>query len=197
MKRVPLAALVLLAAAAVSYAAPRARMRADGEVEVLLPETVLARKEVARQLTSGLTTAFVLRVEQRKLSGGARVEIRYDLWEETYLITVLEFDGRIRKAKVAAAKLAEWWRGAALRVLRTEDPSESVETRLQVLPFSAREEADTERWLSESVGASPKKNATTDPRSSANALLDAIIGTSVQRRPILEFRWSLRIEALP
>lgn len=195
MRPALLAALVLLAAAAATHATPRARMLPDGEVEVLLPDSVLTRKEVARQLTSGLTTAFVLRVEQRKLSGGARVEIRYDLWEETYLITVLEFDGRIRKAKIASGKLAEWWRGSALRVLHASPPIDSVQARLQVLPFSAREEADAERWLSDSVGASPKKNAATDPRSSASGLLDAIIGTSVQRRPILEFRWTIRVEA--
>jgi len=194
MRAAPLAALVLLAAAAAMNAAPRARMGSGGDLEILLPDTVLSRKEVTRQLTSGLTTAFVLRVDQRKLSGGARVEIRYDLWEETYVITVIEFDGSIRKARIESAKLAEWWRGSALRVLRAGTPLDSVQARLQVLPFSAREEADAERWLSDSVSTSPKKNAATDSRSSASGLLDVIIGTSVQRRPILEFRWTIRVE---
>jgi hypothetical protein len=198
MKVVPLAALALLAASMVTHAAPRARLGSNGEVEVFLPPSVLTRREVAKQLTSGLTTAFVLRAEERKISGGARVEIRYDLWEETYLVTVLELDDRIHKVKIAsAARLAQWWRETPLRVLRTTGSPASIQARLQVLPFSAREEAAAERWLSDSVGAAPDKNAGRDPRSSTSALLDAIIGTSVDRRPIVEFRWKIRVEARP
>ena len=194
----PLAAMVLLAASIAPPSVPRARMGTDGIVEVFLPSAVLMRKEVAKQLTSGLTTAFVLRVEDRKIIGGARVEIRYDLWEESYLVTVLELDGAVRREKIAsAAKLAEWWRDTPLRVMRTNQHPQSISSRLQVLPFSAREEAEAERWLSESVGASPKKNAATDPTSSANRLLDAIIGTSVQRRPIVEFRWKIDVQFIP
>jgi hypothetical protein len=198
MSVVPLAALVLLAATVVPRSVPRARMGAGGEVEVFLPPSVLMRQEVARPLTSGLTTAFVLRVEARKISGEARIEIRYDLWEETYFVTVLELDGRMRRVKIASAdKLAEWWRDTPLRVLRSDAVPDTVQARLQVLPFSAREEADAARWLSESVGASPKKNASTDPRSSASSLLDAIVGTSAHRRPVVELRWKIRVEARP
>jgi hypothetical protein len=193
----PLAAVVLLAASVVAPAVPRARVAEGGVVEVFLPPAALTRKEVAKQLTNGLTTAFVLRVDHRGVAGGARVDIRYDLWEESYFVTVLERDGAVRRVKIPSApELAEWWRDTPLRVLRADPAPETIQIRLQVLPFSAREEAEAERWLSESVGASPKRNAT-DPRSSANRLLDAIIGTSVQRRPIVDLRWKIRVEAKP
>jgi hypothetical protein len=197
MSVVPLAALVLLAASTLTPATPRARARPGGDVEVFLPAAILARKEIDHQLTSGLTTVFVLRVDARGISGGARVEIRYDLWEETYVVTVLELDRPVRKVKIAsAAKLAAWWSATPLHVLHAAPPPASLQLRLQVLPFSAREEADAQRWLSESVGASPKKNAT-DPQASANALLDAIIQTSVHRRPIVDLRWKIPVEAEP
>jgi hypothetical protein len=191
--RLLLAALLLGALAAPEI--PRARVNRAGELEVAIPSLPLLNKEVRRQLTSGLTTVLVIRIDEG-VRGAARAEIRYDLWDEKYLVTTISFDGRRDQHAFADhEKLVHWWRATAFRVARpTRVTDQPVLVRLEVLPFSAREAAEAQRWFSDSVGAERKRESG-DPQTSSGALLDAIIGTSVQRRPILEYRWRVKIEA--
>jgi hypothetical protein len=69
-----------------------------------------------------------------------------------------------------------------------------VQVTVKVLPFSVREQADTQRWLSRiftSMGS--VKDAPVDKRSDPGAakILDVIVSTSIQRRPILEYHWTV------
>jgi hypothetical protein len=196
-RRVALLLLAIATAAAGRNAeVPRATMTAGGAVDVMLPSAILAKREVREQLDSGLTTVFVISMRGNgNVRGGTRVEVRYMLWDEVYAVTTLHGDGRKQQLTLASYdKLAAWWKSATHRLTPDRAATRAaspLKITLEVLPFSAREEADTKRWLSESLGSTR-----TDERSPASInVLDVIIGTSIQRRPILEYRWTVPLEA--
>lgn len=177
---------------------PRVAVLANGTCEVTLAPAVLLKREVRKQLDSGLTTAFVVSMRgSGALRGAVRVEVRYMLWEEHYAVTTLEGDGRSQTVTLPSYdRLVAWWNTTPLRlaVLQAEqaERDRSVRVTLEVLPFSAREEAETKRWLAESLGNSRTRQG--EPRSTSGPILDVIIGTSIQRRPILEYRWTVSLE---
>lgn len=177
---------------------PRVVLQANGMYEVTLAPAVLLKREVRKQLDSGLTTAFVVSMRgSGALRGGVRVEVRYMLWDEHYAVTTLEGDGRSQTLTLASYdKLVAWWDTAPLRLTADQATGQATADRnvrvtLEVLPFSAREEAETKRWLAESLGNSRTRQG--DARSTSGPILDVIIGTSIQRRPILEYRWAVPV----
>ena len=173
---------------------PRVALQANGMYEVTLAPAVLLKREVRKQLDSGLTTAFVVSMRgSGALRGGVRVEVRYMLWDEHYAVTTLEGDGRSKTLTLASYdKLVAWWDTAPLRLTAHQATADrNVRVTLEVLPFSAREEADTKRWLAESLGNSRTRQG--EARSTSGPILDVIIGTSIQRRPILEYRWAVPV----
>jgi len=175
----------LLAAAPASR--PVATISADGHLDITLPPNSLRNDEVQKHLTSGLTTVFLLSVND----SGARVEIRYDLWDEKYLVTTVDSERRIRKSSIDSFEhLADWWSHTPLRAGKA---SREARVKLEVIPFSASEEEDAQRWLSHSIGVN---SGQTDPsrKSETGGILDILIGTSVQRHPLQTWRWTLRPE---
>jgi hypothetical protein len=203
------AAMILVAAAHTAVrptTVPAATLTTSGKVQIRLPSSVLDHREVRKQLTSGLTTAFVLTCSERGMKGALRVEVRYEVWDETFLVSTLEADGRKQEATLPSYdRLVEWWTQTALRLGAAEGTTApaSLRVTLEVLPFSASEEADTERWLSRSAGAAPQvptgggSTHAPEPSASAGGLLDLIIGTSVRRRPMLSFRWTVPLQKEP
>ena len=198
MTRWPLLILAAVAALGRAQAAatiPSASITRAGAVMVKLPAAILASAEVKKHITSGLTAAFVVQVNAGDAKGGARVSVRQDLWEEKYLVTTLDATGREESYTFPTdEKLAEWWATAALLVMRARPPSAKMQVRLGVLPFSAREEAATREWLARAMTTMGSvKEAPVNKRSDAGAakILDVIVGTSIQRRPILEYKWTI------
>jgi len=63
---------------------------------------ILADEEVKEHLTTGLTTTLQFRVGGNKLAGGARVEIRYDLWDEVFLVKAGGIDGRAESYRASS-----------------------------------------------------------------------------------------------
>jgi hypothetical protein len=163
---------VLLALPAWAQAAPPLFSVANGAVTVALPANVLQTPVVKKQLASGLTTTFILAV---KPHGGAQIEIRYDLWDEVYLVRRIEFDGRREAQKIAPDQLEKWWRAP----VRIGEAAPRVDLQLLVLPFSGQEERDAREWLSKSGGV-----------AGGSGLVDALIGTTISARPLVSFRWS-------
>jgi hypothetical protein len=173
----------------------------DGLVAVSFPPEMLRSEEVRRQLTSGLTTSFVViaTAGAARVRSGARVEVRYDLWDEQFLVRKIELDGRVTQQTFASFDAFEkWWRGAAIRLVRVP-PNTSplrLEIELTVLPFSAAEQHQTREWLSKSAGvagSSPRAPSGAAPRddvpTTSSAIIDAVIGTTIHARPLLTFRW--------
>ena len=202
----PLLAVAMAALAAAQHATtlPLAAITSAGGMTVTLPASVLQSKEVSSHLTSGLTTAFIILVTSGEKKGGARVTVRYELWDEAYLVTALDSSGReVRHTFASAAKMTEWWSTAPLLVLRNPawsaaDSAAKTQITVKVLPFSAREQAETQRWLSRIfTSMSSVKDAPVDKRSDPGAakILDVIVSTSIQRRPILESQWTVDARA--
>jgi hypothetical protein len=195
------AALVLLLVLAVRVSAanePVARVRPDGMLLVTLQPDLLARRDVRRQLTSGLTTTFVVTVTAQERNGAARVEVRYEPWDEVYLVTARGIDAAAQNARLESVeRLTEWWRAAALRVLPNAAAVNSVQITLEVLPFSIEEQKETQRWLTRSLGEAHRESSmdASEVRGTAGgaSVLDALIGTSIQRRPILRQRWTVTV----
>jgi hypothetical protein len=186
------AALLLLAlagAAAGQQHRPNVLLRGD-RVLVALPDSILKDRNVRSRLESALTTTFILKA---RLSGAsnssvARIEIRYDLWDEVYRVKRIEAPNHIVEQQIAGnALLAQWWR-TPIEVARLAGDRGTIEIELTVLPFSAAEESDARQWLSKSGGAG-------EPSSDSTGVVDVLIGTTLSARPIVSYHWSAEIVA--
>lgn len=195
-RRVAFLLALLALAAGGADRRPHAVIAREGALTITLPADVLTSAEVKRQLTSGLTTAFVVTAECEGAKGAAKVDVRYELWEEKYLVTLTDITGHERTLSFdSEAALARWWSENPLVAMPTRSygPRADVQVKLKVLPFSSREQSDTQRWLARSLSASQSAAGEgSSPRSAE--ILRIIVETSIQRRPLLEYKWSVRAE---
>lgn len=177
--------LVLLALALSSEAQQRPVFsRNAGIVAVTMPSAVLQDGGVKKQLGSGLTTTFLVAVRQRD-SGrltAARLEVRYDLWDEVWLVRRVEFDGKSERQRITSAEaLEKWWR-TPVRLFASAADRVPLQVEVSVLPFSAAEEDDARAWISKSGGVGT---------AGGSGLVDALIGTTISAKPITSFRWNV------
>ncbi len=152
---------------------------AGDRVLVALPPSILKQKEVRARLESALTTTFVVKTRD----SAARIEIRYDLWDEVYRVKRIDASARTTQQAVTAAQLEAWWR-TPIEIARLAGDRAAIDLELVVLPFSAADESDARQWLSKSGG-------TRDPSIDSKSVVDALIGTTLSARPIVSYRWSL------
>lgn len=156
-----------------------------GVVAATLPLSVLNDASVRKQLRSGLTTTFLLVARQRdtRVVTGARIEIRYDLWDEVWIAQKVEFDRKSEQQRLASLEaLEKWWR-TPLRVLATRAARVPLQVDLSVLPFSAAEEEDARQWITKSGGVGAGEAGT--------GLVDALIGTTLSAKPLASYRWNV------
>jgi hypothetical protein len=154
-----------------------------GVVTTTLPLHVLENKSVRRQLESGLTTTFLLKTNGEN---SARLEVRYDLWDEVWVVRRLEGDRKVERQTLASREALErWWR-MPLRLLASEAARVSLELELSVLPFSVAEEEDARQWIAKSGGVGTSSGG-------GGALVDALIGTTLSARPITSYRWNVEL----
>jgi hypothetical protein len=200
--------LPFLAARLGALQAPAVETAREGLVLSHLPH-VLADAEIHKQLETGLTTSFVFEATARdgqgaKTKGGARIDVRYDLWDEVYLVTRIDASGRaVRMPALSAEKLAEWWRDARLIVIRppAAGRAQSVQVRLRVIPFSQAEQREAQNWFSQALSAEKSgsagavSEAVEDQPESLNQLLGLLMATSIGRPALLEYKWNLPISA--
>lgn len=178
-------ALLLLVAASSARAQqrPSFTVQSGGVVSTALPLSVLQEAGVRKQLASGLTTTFLLvaRPRDARLTG-ARLEVRYDLWDEVWLVRRIEFDGKSERQRIASQEaLEKWWR-MPVRILSTNAARLALQVDLTVLPFSAAEEEDAREWMTKSGGVGTAGGG-------AGALVDILIGTTLSAKPITSYRW--------
>ena len=186
--------------------APQVEVTREGLTISRLPP-VLADPQVRQQLGTGLTTTFVFEATARgaaggKTKGGARVDVRYDLWDEVYVVSRFDASGRAsRQVLPSFDRLAEWWREARLVLVRppAAAAARSVEVRLSVLPFSQAEQMETQRWFSQALSADKSgsagavSDAVEDQPASFNQVLGLLLATSIGRNPLLEYQWNLAL----
>jgi hypothetical protein len=159
----------------------------NGVVAAALPASVLQHAAVRKQLGSGLTTTFLLvaRLREPKSVTGARIEVRYDLWDEVWIVKRIEFDGHTDRQRLTSSEALErWWR-APVRILASNADRVSLQLDLNVLPFSAAEEQDAREWITKSGGGAAV--------GGGGALVDALIGTTLSAKPITSYRWNVEL----
>lgn len=204
-------ALLFLASpmgAAGAAQAPAIEAAREGLTLSRLP-AVLNEGEVRKQLATGLTTSFVFETTARdargvKTKGGARIDVRYELWDEVYIATRIDASGRAQKTVLPSfEKLGEWWREARLVVIRppAAGSARSVQVRLRVIPFSQAEQLDAQRWFSQALSAEKSgsagalSEAVEDQPESLNQVLGLLMATSIGRPALLQYQWNLQIPA--
>jgi hypothetical protein len=166
---------------------------------------VLGEAEVRKQLGTGLTTSLVFEATAKgtangKLRGAARVDVRYELWDEIYIVTRIDATGRaVRTTLPSFERLAQWWREARLVVIRgpAAGSARSVEIRLRVIPFSQAEQLDAQRWFSQALSAEKSgsagavSEAVEDQPESFSQVINLLLATSIGRPALLEYQWTL------
>jgi hypothetical protein len=196
------------AAAAPRPAPPAPRLEAvDGERwELTALPPVLADAEVEPNLTSGLTSTFVLQLTVRdrhgaKVVGGARIQLRYEHWDEIFHIATLDAAGHVERRTAASfADLAEWWRSLRLTVF--QPPPElaagaEIRVAVDLVPFSRSEQDDAQRWFSDSLDHSGRSSAEELAQSADESpgrlsqVFNLLMATSIGRRAAVTYRWTL------
>ena len=200
-----LLALSLLALPLQAAQAPVLEVTREGLALTRLPP-VLAEPEIRRQLGTGLTTSFVFQATAKgpgaRTRGAARVDVRYEPWDEIYLVTRIDVAGRAQRTTLPSfERLAEWWRDARLVAVRPPVPAaaRTLEIRLRVIPFSQAEQLDAQRWFSQALSAErsgvagPLSEAAENQPESFSQLLNLLLADSIGRPSLLEYQWKLPI----
>jgi hypothetical protein len=179
-----LLAVALLAATARAEVRPAFAAMPGGIATMALPGSFLQDPAVRKQLSSGLTTVIVIIAKQSGTSnaGGARFEIRYDLWDEVWLVKKTDFDGRVDRQRIANFDaLMQWWHNP-VRMFASNEPHVALNVELRVLPFSSAEEQDARDWISKSGGVATPSGA---------GFVQTLIATTITARPIVMVRWNV------
>jgi hypothetical protein len=198
--------LLFLATRLGAAQAPAIEAAREGLTLSRLP-AVLAEGEVRKQLATGLTTSFVFETTARdasgvKTKGGARIDVRYELWDEVYIVTRIDAAGRAQKTALPSfEKLAEWWREARLLVIRppAAGSARGAEVHLRVIPFSQAEQLDAQRWFSQALSAEKSgsagavSEAVEDQPESFGQVINLLMATSIGRPALLEYSWRLPV----
>ena len=213
MTRTPAWALLLLLAPTALRAAPAAlpapalEAAREGITLSRLP-LILGEEEVRKQLGTGLTTSFAFEATARtaggKVKGAARVDVRYDLWDEVYIVTRIDASGHATRVTLPSfEKLAEWWRDARLVLIRGPAAPAAgiaaVDVRLKVIPFSQAEQLETQRWFSQALSAEKSgsagavSDAVEDQPESFSQVINLLMATSIGRPALLEYAWKLAV----
>jgi len=212
VRRTPPWALLLLLlvpaalrAAPASPPAPAIEAAREGITLSRLPP-ILGEEEVRKQLGTGLTTSFAFEATARgatgdKVKGAARVDVRYDLWDEIYIVTRIDASGHATRVTLPSfERLAEWWRDARLVLIRGPATGiAAVDVRLKVIPFSQAEQLETQRWFSQALSAEKAgsagavSDAVEDQPESFSQVINLLMATSIGRPALLEYAWKLAV----
>ncbi|MGA7616939.1 MAG: hypothetical protein WBX15_17345 [Thermoanaerobaculia bacterium] len=194
-------ALALAPFVALAGDVPVAR-RIDDQIAVILPSSLLSKEIIQERLQSGLTTTFLVDAKFGGAARQARIEVRYDPWDEVYLARVVDGSGRSDLLRVGDLQaLRAWWTAQPLRLFSVArgEPGR-VMVGLRVLPFSPSEEQETRDWIGEAAGLTSRgaseaadisKEDNTRNAPGSGGIIDALIATSIQARPVLTYRWTI------
>ena len=178
--------LLLLPAAVEAQTKPSFVGQPGRVVAMVLPTSVLSEGDVSRQLGSGLTTTFIVTARQRDADrrGVARIEIRFDLWDEVWLVRRIEFDGKEDRQRISSREALQTGWSTPLRILAATTDRVALNVTLSVLPFSVAEGEDARQWIAKSGGLTGE---------GGSPLVSALIGTTFNAKPIRSYRWSAEI----
>lgn len=187
---IPVGIAALAVAAAVSQqTTPRAVLNGEA-IEVTLPVNVFRDERFTKLLASGLTTTVVISGDD---SRAVRIEIRYDLWDEIYRVTT---KGE-QLTLPSLDRLQQWLSTTRFRVgdVHNGRVPATVRIGIEVIPFSATEQNEAQRWLLHSISdAEAKGSATGGSRSAPTespSAFDRMIAGSVKSKTLLSWHWKV------
>jgi hypothetical protein len=202
-----LLALVLAAPSLRAAGRPAVALGKDRLLVVSALPGILTEPSVKPHLSTGLTTSLVVEVTASdgrgsKVRGGGKIDVRYELWDEVFLVTRTDAAGRGRRESLPSfERLEEWWRKLEIAALSTAglDPGGNwdVKVRVSVIPFSQSEQREAQRWFSDSIGEARREESAEPgevPVESPDRLseaLDLLIATSIKRRSIASYAWTV------
>jgi len=152
---------------------------------------------VSKNLKSGLTTTVECLAEfsdsdQECPAGGASIFIRYELWDEVFLLEYWDHAGRHQQVQLDSVQAIQvWLLRTTFQLVKLKGScwqDEAVRVTIKVLPFSQREQQRAQKWMSRTIAAQQSKPGS---NQSNKQVMDLIIGTSVKRPALLEFSWEL------
>jgi hypothetical protein len=164
----------------------------DGTTPVVLTglPAVLGDETIKEELRSGLTNTLLLLVTVEsdsgpELRGVATIDIRYELWDEVFLITVTGPDDHSRQLTITSFEaLLGWWQNLELDIMEPGTVAASrdriAKIELRLLPFSQAEKRDAQLWLTRSVRDDTAGKAADDPASPGGDLDQTTLGVSLQ-----------------
>lgn len=205
-----LVAVAIFALASIADAQPQVAIE-QGHLTARLGRSAVESAELRNKLQSGLSTTFVLSLRgeaapaAHPVKGAARIEVRYDLWDEVFIVTLRRGDGTVARERVKSIEaLGAWWNDRAIPLAAAAGATAfSGELELRILPFSYSEERDAQGWVSRSLGLSSKGGTASNPAAQSTegpqqaGMLDALIATSIRAKPISVRRWRVSTGGSP
>lgn len=165
--------------------------------------SILADEEVFDYLKSGLTTTLVLSLSAKgvrgeRLTSSAQIDVRFEPWEEVFIVKRRRGAGRPDRWRLASEeKLYEWWAGLTLDVAFRGVLTGRVTVGLTLIPFSEEEEADTRRWYADTLRSARLRPGGDTTPELLGEIVDTLTLTSIKRRGVRSYSWSVPIERTP
>src|SRR5262249_32795114 len=137
-----------------------------------------------------------------KVKGAARVDVRYDLWDEVYIVTRIDASGRATRVTLPSfERLAEQGGDARPGLIRGPAAAggTDVAVRLAGSPLSQAAQLDTQRWFSQALSAEKSgsagavSDAVEDQPESFSQVINLLMATSIGRPALLEYSWKLAV----
>ncbi len=181
---------------------PRVVCQADGRCSLSSLPPTLRDREVLEYLKSGLTTTLAISLSARdgrgrKVTAGARIDVRFEPWEEAFDVALVMPGAPAARQRLAAeADLHVWWSELTLFLTLAEEARGPARVNVELIPFSEEEQADARRWYAETLRAAPEAGAGTGAPAvpGIGEVLDSLTLTSIKRQGLLRFSWSVAIE---
>ena len=171
---------------------PRIVLDEAGTLGVALSPTLFDVPEIDRRLGSGLTTTLLITVDLRdeagnKGRGAARVDIRFEPWDEAYHVRRYPFD-RPPDASVrilSKTEMIDLLCEAELIVAELEPGGWQGRVVLEVLPYSDVEQEGAREWFARALAASDSGGAPN--------MFDRLYAASIKRHARERFTWEVAI----
>ncbi len=182
---------------------------------VALPLDLLEDASVRKKLYSGLTTTFELesRYSQTDDAHYAVLQVRYEIWEEVFVISRVDADGQVGRFRFAdLAQTAAWLTEDPLRIAPTPQstgrtgPGGRLTCRVRLIPFSQSEGRLAEDWFAKvlrvpdavTTGQSDaSRERALDDSSDGGGIFEVLMSKSIRRKSIRSVRWQWRLDGRP
>lgn len=190
----------------------------EGDLRLAPKASFLENPAVRDKLDSGLTATLQITVksppsDRSDFATGFRVDIRFEPWDEIYLVTLYQVHGGISVHQFESFDaLLAWWRDPPLVLLPAQayqawrqsatmtSSSRTSTVLVELIPFSAQEQQRAREWLTaarqdqqspsiQRIG--PRRNSETRPLSEPG-VMQVILSTSIRREAVYREKWTIR-----